>query len=229
MDTTAGNFAGNLVGLSYSWESSNGVEIHNYKADGGTCLEYSGCITPARSESLTGRTGSRTYSTLSITDCVSIALDTMTSITSITRTTLIRTTTDVTVTKTSQDTSIIHSTIEGQTMTRTSTETSTRVTVETETDMEMTTTTTTKPDTTLTETSTVTAAIMSSYTITQCSDSTIIISSNCGTVEIMCSSLSSDCQHEQETHSENEHDCKNDIEWDGDYYEAEKKWIDDYF
>ncbi|CEP12572.1 hypothetical protein [Parasitella parasitica] len=45
IDGSTGNFAGNIVGLSYLWENANsGVEIHDYKAAGGNCDQYHGCI-----------------------------------------------------------------------------------------------------------------------------------------------------------------------------------------
>lgn len=42
-DGTTGNFAGNIIALSYTWAFTNGVEIHNYKAVGGDCDSFDGC------------------------------------------------------------------------------------------------------------------------------------------------------------------------------------------
>ncbi|KAL9551544.1 hypothetical protein MBANPS3_004213 [Mucor bainieri] len=45
IDGSTGNFAGNIVGLTYLWENSNaGTEIHNYRAAGGNCDMYHGCL-----------------------------------------------------------------------------------------------------------------------------------------------------------------------------------------
>ncbi|KAI8643158.1 hypothetical protein BD408DRAFT_415365 [Parasitella parasitica] len=45
VDGSVGNFAGNIVGLDYTWENLNaGVEIHDYHAAGGDCDYYEGCI-----------------------------------------------------------------------------------------------------------------------------------------------------------------------------------------
>lgn len=45
IDGSVGNFAGNIVGKSYTWEKpSDGVELHDMKAGGGNCEAYSGCM-----------------------------------------------------------------------------------------------------------------------------------------------------------------------------------------
>ncbi|CEP11621.1 hypothetical protein [Parasitella parasitica] len=45
IDGSVGNFAGNIVGMDYTWENLNaGVEIHDYHAAGGDCDYYEGCV-----------------------------------------------------------------------------------------------------------------------------------------------------------------------------------------
>ncbi|KAL9538625.1 hypothetical protein MBANPS3_010788 [Mucor bainieri] len=45
IDGSVGNFAGNVVGKSYTWEKpSDGVELHDMKAGGGSCEAYDGCM-----------------------------------------------------------------------------------------------------------------------------------------------------------------------------------------
>lgn len=45
IDGTVGAFAGNIVGKSYTWESTTeGAELLDYHAAGGSCDSYSGCM-----------------------------------------------------------------------------------------------------------------------------------------------------------------------------------------
>ncbi|KAI8072241.1 uncharacterized protein B0P05DRAFT_549442 [Gilbertella persicaria] len=83
IDGSTGAFAGTVIGKDYTWGSS-GIEIHNYKAAGGTCDTFQGCIpithhTPPPPVVITTTTTTKSSTTTSTTGANTTKSSTTTS------------------------------------------------------------------------------------------------------------------------------------------------------
>ncbi|OBZ81653.1 hypothetical protein A0J61_10297, partial [Choanephora cucurbitarum] len=65
IDGSTGAFAGTVVGNNYSWGGS-GIEIHNYKAAGGSCDTFEGCLPIVPPKKTTTTSTAATTTTTSI-------------------------------------------------------------------------------------------------------------------------------------------------------------------